>query len=86
MQINNIRYFNNSERDIANKFKSRAGIVFEIFGYEECFGKFYQSFEKWLDKLNWMILEVDEIECCLRTKINHWMMEKRNVKAVLISS
>lgn len=36
--------------------KIKYGVVFDIIGHPSSYGKFYQFFENWLMKLNWMIL------------------------------
>jgi hypothetical protein len=48
-------------------------------------GKLYQFVERWFEKINWIMLEVEQIECCKRDKVEDWLWKNRKAQAVLVS-
>lgn len=52
----------------------KKGVVFKVIGFGEKFGKLYQFVEKWFEKFNWIVLEVVQIECCKRSKLEDYLL------------
>lgn len=84
--IQKIRMLRSSEVPADQKNRIKYGIAIEAVIKAISLVKAYQFLEYWVNKMNWILLEVDEIHCCPKEHLTDWFIRRHNMRSILVSS